>query len=95
MLTYKAGYKFVEGRVFAQVLDFPAAMTEDETLPAARQMLVSALLDVADCHIDEGQALPLPNSSVSEDDFDLVEPIHLMLQASTQVKRVAAGAVAP
>jgi hypothetical protein len=27
MLQYKAGYKFVDGGVHAQVLDFPAAIT--------------------------------------------------------------------
>jgi hypothetical protein len=93
MLTYKAGYKFVEGRVFAQVLDNPGALTEDATLESTRRMLASALLDISYSYIECGQPLPLPDATASEEDFDIVEPIHLVLQASTQVQVVASGVV--
>ena len=36
MLQYKAGYKFVNGGVHAQVPDFPAAITCADTLDEAR-----------------------------------------------------------
>ena len=46
MLRYKAGYKFVDGGVHAQVLDFPAVITCATDLPEARRLLATALLDV-------------------------------------------------
>jgi hypothetical protein len=54
MLQYKAGYKFVEGGVHAQVLDFPAAITCADTLPEARRLLAIALVDVAEAAMETG-----------------------------------------
>ena len=44
MLQYKAGYKFVNGGVHAQVLDFPEAISCGSDLEDARRMLGSARL---------------------------------------------------
>ena len=41
MLTYKAMYKFVEGGVHAEVLDFPGVITCAENLPEAKRLLAS------------------------------------------------------
>ena len=38
MLRYKAGYKYVDGGVHAQVLDFPAAITCAGDLAEARRL---------------------------------------------------------
>ena len=42
MLRYKAGYKFVDGGVHAQILDFPAVITSANDLPEARHLLTTA-----------------------------------------------------
>ena len=42
MLTYKAMYKYVEGGVHAEVLDFPGVISFGATLEDARRMLASA-----------------------------------------------------
>ena len=39
MVQYKAGYKFVNGGVHAQVLDFPSAISCGDALDDARRML--------------------------------------------------------
>jgi predicted RNase H-like HicB family nuclease len=95
MFQYKAGYKFVEGGVHAQVLDFPAAITCGSNLDEARRLLAVALIDVAETLIEMGLALPPPNSQVSDTDMDIEEPIYLHLKASSAVEEVPAGVVAP
>lgn len=82
MLQYKAGFKFVDGGVHAQVLDFPEAITCGSDLEDARQMLASALVDVAETRLDAGDPLPRPSVSVTDPTMDLVEPIYLQLSAS-------------
>jgi hypothetical protein len=54
MLRYKAGYKYVDGGVHAQVLDFPAAITCSADLAEARQLLAVALIDVAETLLELG-----------------------------------------
>ena len=56
MLQYKAGYKFVEGGVHAQVLDFPAAITCADSLEEARRLLGVALVDAAETALEMGLA---------------------------------------
>ena len=53
MLRYKAGYKYVDGGVHAQVLDFPAAITCAGDLAEARRLLGIALVDVAEAAVDQ------------------------------------------
>ncbi len=77
MLQYKAGYKFVEGGVHAQVLDFPAAISCGDDLDEARRMLGLALVDVAETLICQDKALPKPDSAVSDPEMDLEEMIFL------------------
>ena len=94
MLRYKAGYKFVEGGVHAQVLDFPAAITCAADLSEACRLLTTALLDVAETRLEFGQSLPTPNPNVTDPDMDFEEPIYLHLSASSEVKETPAGEVA-
>jgi len=84
MLKYKAGYKFVDGGVHAQVLDFPAAITCASDLPEARHLLAGALMDVAESFVEEGQMLPRPNDLVNDPEMDIEEPIYLQLHAGTE-----------
>jgi hypothetical protein len=95
MLQYKAGYKFVDGGVHAQVLDFPAAISCGSDLDDARRMLGLALVDVAETLIGIGGALPRPDPAVSDPEMDIEEPIFLHLVASSEVSQEPAGVVVP
>ena len=95
MLTYKAAYKFVDGGVHAQVVDFPEVISCGADLDEARRMLASALVDVAGLHLEQGEPLPHPNPLLTSPDADLDEPIHLHVQASSAVDEVPAGVVVP
>jgi predicted RNase H-like HicB family nuclease len=94
MLRYKAGYKFVDGGVHGQVVDFPAAITCAADLTEARRLLTAALLDVAETRLELGQPLPTPDSNVSDPEMDFEEPIYLHLSASSDVEQTPAGEVA-
>ena len=94
MLQYKAGYKFVDGGVHAQVVDFPAVITCADDLTEARRLLAAALLDVAETRLELGQPLPAPNPRASDPDMDFEEPIYLHLSASSAVDQTPAGEVA-
>ncbi len=88
MLTYKAMYKFLDDGVHGEVLDFPGAITCGKDLTETRRLLASALVDMAETTLLEGESLPVPNSSMTDEDSDLEEPIHLILTASSQIKIV-------
>ncbi|MFV0446428.1 MAG: type II toxin-antitoxin system HicB family antitoxin [Planctomycetaceae bacterium] len=89
MVTYRAAYFFADdadnGWVSCQVVDFPAAISQGRGLEDARRMLASALMDMAETYILQGDPLPIPDSSLSKPDADLHEPIHLVLEASAHV----------
>jgi len=88
MLTYKAMYKFLDDGVHGEVLDYPGAITCGKNLTEARRLLAGALVDMAETTLLEGESLPLPNPSMTNDESDLEEPIHLILNASSQIKIV-------
>jgi predicted RNase H-like HicB family nuclease len=94
MIQYKAGYKFVDGGVHAQVVDFPAAITCADNLTEARRLLAAALLDVAETRLELGQSLPAPNPQATDPEMDFEEPIYLHLSASSDVAQLPAGEVA-
>lgn len=95
MLQYKAGYKFVEGGVHAQMLDFPAAITCADDLPGARHLLAVALVDAAETVSEMGLPWPAPNPLVSNPEMDIEEPIYLHLHVSSEVQEVPTGVVVP
>lgn len=86
MLTYKAMYKYVDGGVHGEVLDFPGAITSGKDLDDARERLNSALVDMAETNLLAHEPLPLPNPGVSDPEADLEEPIHLLLSATARVQ---------
>ncbi|QEG37845.1 type II toxin-antitoxin system HicB family antitoxin [Bythopirellula goksoeyrii] len=94
MIRYKAGYKYVDGGVHAQVMDFPAAITCGQDLSEARRLLTVALLDVAETRLELGQSLPLPNPQVSDPEMDIEEPVYLHLSVSTEMEENLAGEIA-
>lgn len=94
MLTYKAGFKFVDGGVHAQVVDFPGVITCADDLNDARRLLTAALLDIAETRLELGQTLALPNPSATDPEMDIEEPIYLHLSASSEIAQVPAGEIA-
>lgn len=88
MLTYKAMYKFLDDGVHGEVLDFPGVITCGKSLNEARRLLASALIDMSESCLIEGEALPVPNPNIKNEEADLEEPIHLILNAVSQVKIV-------
>ncbi len=95
MLRFKAGYKFLEDGVHAQVLDFPAVITCGADVSEARWLLAMALVDVAESYLELGQSLPTPDPQISDSEMDLEEPIYLHLTASTDIDQKPAGVIAP
>jgi predicted RNase H-like HicB family nuclease len=88
MLKYHAAYYAIEdGWYLAEVLDFPGVVTQGKNLKEARRMLQSALQDMVEWRLTEGEALPRPKKKVTDKKAELVEPLHLSLQ-------VRAGATA-
>ena len=88
MLTYKAMYKFTDDGVHGEVLDFPGAISCGKDLTETRRLLAGALVDMAETHLQEGESLPVPNPAATDEESDLEEPIHLILDASSQVKTI-------
>ena len=94
MIRYKAGYKFVETGVHGEVLDFPGAMTCGGDLEAVRELLVGAIVDMAESLVLSGESLPVPNPAATDPEMDIEEPIYLHFRASSAVEEVPVGAVA-
>ncbi|MCC7337339.1 MAG: hypothetical protein IT422_19800 [Pirellulaceae bacterium] len=92
MLTYKAAFRFLTDGVHAEVLDFPGAMTCAATIEEARRLLASALVDMAETSLLNGESLPTPNASLTATDADIEEPIHLLLTAASHVARIPQNA---
>jgi predicted RNase H-like HicB family nuclease len=88
MITYKAMYKFVDEGVYAEVLDFPGALSFGADLEEARRMLASALVDMAETHILMGKPLPQPDPAHTDVEADIEEPIYLLLTAASRVALV-------
>ena len=86
MLRYHVAFHLPgEGRkmVVAEVLDFPGVLSQGFDLPDARLMITSALEDMAQSYLGEGQPLPLPNSDVSDLEADLIELLPLSVEAGS------------
>jgi predicted RNase H-like HicB family nuclease len=88
MITYRAMYKFLDDGVHAEVLDFPGVITCGADLSEARRLLASALVDMAEAALLEGESLPSPDSAATDPDADLEEPIHLLLNAAIRVAEI-------
>lgn len=83
MVTYRAMYKFLDGAVHAEVLDFAGVISCGRDLDEARRLLRSALIDMAETNLLLGEPLPRPNPSATDSEADLEEPIHLVRGSHT------------
>jgi predicted RNase H-like HicB family nuclease len=82
MLTYKAAFHEVDGVVYGEVLDFPGTLAFGPDLDAARKMLASALVTMAETNLLLGESLPRPDPSRTDPDADLEKPIYFLLSAA-------------
>lgn len=88
MLTCKAMFKFCDDGVHVEALDFPGVISCGKDIDEARSMIQSALLDMAEYHLDTGKPLPLPDPAATIPDADLEEPLYLLLKAASHVEVV-------
>ena len=93
MLVYRAMYKYLDEGVHAEALDFPGVITCGVDLEEARRLLGSALVDMAETHLLNGEPLPQPDPGSTDPEADLEEPIYLLLKAASRVALVAEGTV--
>ncbi len=84
MLTYKAMYKYLDKGVHAEVLDFPEVITCGTNLEEARRLLASALTDMAETNLLLDESLPRPDTTITDLDADLEEPICLSRNVTKQ-----------
>jgi predicted RNase H-like HicB family nuclease len=86
MLEYHAAYfKIDDGWYMAQVLDFPGVVTQGKTLAAARKMVRSAIHDMAQWYLEDGQALPQPKPKVKAKKAVFAETLRLSVKAISGV----------
>lgn len=76
-------YKFLEDGVHGEVLDFAGVITCGKDLNETRRLLASALVDMAETNLSLGEPLPMPNSSLTDSEADLEEPMTLDLGLGT------------
>jgi predicted RNase H-like HicB family nuclease len=84
MLRYHVAYYMPRGgdrMVVAEVLDFPGVLSQGFDLADARLMIANALEDIAQTHLEEGKALPVPNPDATAADADLIELLPLSVEA--------------
>lgn len=82
MLRYHVAFHLprVAGEmVVAETLDFPGAVTQGFDLADARLMIASAMEDLAQCLLEEGKALPVPNPDAADADAHLIELVPLIV----------------
>ena len=75
MITYMAGYKIDPDGVHAEVFDFPDVLTCAADLAEARVMLADALAGMAEISLERGEALPQPDPTRADPEFDVIEAI--------------------
>ena len=82
MLEYHAAFYAIEdGWYMARVLDFPGVITQGRNREHVRRMARSALQDMAEWYLDDGQVLPRPNPRARDRKAEWVEPITLSPRA--------------
>ena len=86
MLTYKAMFKYLGEGIHAEVLDFPGVITWAADLEQARRLLSSALVDMAETNLLQGEPLPHTNPDATDPEADWEEPIYLLMQATSRIE---------
>lgn len=80
MLQYHVAFYLPSGTdrmVVAEVLDFPGVMSQGFDLADARTMIASALEEMAQTYLEDGQPLPIPVADAADPEADLIELIPL------------------
>lgn len=72
--------------VVAEALDFPGAVSQGFDLADARLMIASALEELAQLLLEEGEPLPVPSEQVSAADADLIELLPLSVHAGLHAR---------
>ena len=90
MLIYKSAYRWEKEVCLGEVLDFPGTVSFGHTLDEARENLAGALRDMAETNLLRGEPLPLPDSSRSDPQAELEEPIYLILQTGQRISQQVA-----
>lgn len=83
MLRYHVAYYLPKDRdkmVVTEVLDFPGVFSQGLDLADARRMIADALTEMAQISLEEGRALPAPDSAASAPDADFTELIPLTVE---------------
>ena len=75
------------------MLDFPGVISWGKKLEEARHLLASALEDMAETNLLNGEPLPQPDPTCTDHDADLEEPIYLLLKAASRVALVPQDAL--
>jgi len=75
--------------VVTEALDFPGAVTQGFDLPDARLMIASALEDLAQVILEEGEPLPFPSEGAHSPDADLIELVPLSVHAGTAPRSIS------
>ena len=77
MLTYRSSYKWSDGIVLGEVLDFPGTIAYGSSLEETRHNLASALRDMAETNLLKGEPLPIADPLATDQDADLEEPMSM------------------
>ncbi len=93
MLIYRAMFKYLDEGVHAEVFDYPGVITCGSDLEEARQLLASALVDMAETDLMQGRSLPIPDPTITDPESDIEESIHLLLKAAFRVEMVPQAVV--
>jgi len=88
MVTYKAAYYVNDDGVHVEALDFPGVHSFGKDVREARDMVQSALVDMAEALVELGKPLPIPDPQVTDPDADLEEPLHLLMRGASLVEIV-------
>jgi predicted RNase H-like HicB family nuclease len=91
VLTYNASYTVIDGGYMGEVLDFPGAVSQGDTLNDVRSNLASALHDLVESYLLDGMALPLPKADYPLDGTvrgDREEAIYVTFQTGNDLSHV-------
>ncbi|MCP5114172.1 MAG: hypothetical protein GY953_25355 [bacterium] len=86
MLQYHVAFYLPKGpdkMVVAEALDFPGAVSQGFDLADARVMIASAMEDLAQSLLENGNPLPQPNADASDSEADLIELLPLAVEVGS------------
>jgi predicted RNase H-like HicB family nuclease len=80
MLHYHVAFYLPKGQdrmVVAEALDFPGVVSQGFDLADAREMIATALEEIAESYLEESRPLPVPAAAAADSEADLIERISL------------------